>query len=365
MDRMIACTNCHYPYPDEGIPFQCPRCKGIFDFTDPVDFNSSRAETDLPGIWRFRHLFGIPSDVPEISLGEGNTPLIWSEIQNHKIGFKLEYLNPTGSFKDRGTSPLMSFLSWRGTTHAIEDSSGNAGASFAAYAARAGIQARVYVPESASGPKRSQIDAYGAEVILVPGSRANAAEAARLAAEQGEVYASHAYLPFNLPGYATVAYEIFEQMGAAPGTVICPVGQGGLLLGIGRGFLALQRSGVIPEAPRLIGVQALACAPLWALFQYGAEGLMWVSEGETLAEGVRVRYPLRGDTVLRTVEESGGFFIAIDEGDILTGRDQLARRGFYVEATSAIVWKALMQVIDGTPEPIVVMLTGSGFKSNA
>ena len=103
--------------------------------------------------------------------------------------------------------------------------SGNAGASFAAYAARAGINARVYVPDSASGPKRKQIEAYGAELVPVPDPRSKASQAVSQAAESGMVYASHAYLPFNLPGYATCAYEIYEQLGRGPGAIIVPAGQ--------------------------------------------------------------------------------------------------------------------------------------------
>ncbi len=119
---------------------------------------------------------------------------------------------------------------------AVEDSSGNAGASFAAYAARGGIKARVFIPESASGPKRRQIETYGAELIPVSGPRSAAAEAVEREAQAGEVYASHAYLPFGMAGIATIAYEIFEQLGRAPGTVIAPAGHASLVLGYSARF---------------------------------------------------------------------------------------------------------------------------------
>ncbi len=367
----VLCTNCRRPYPEEGLPHRCPTCGGIFDYAafpayDPATITAAResARRGCGGIWRFRSAFGLPEEAPPVSLGEGDTPLVWSEAFGRQVALKLEYLNPTGSFKDRGSATLVSFLCSRQAQAAIEDSSGNAGASFAAYAARAGIRARVFVPASASGPKRRQIEAAGAEVTAVPGPRSNAAEAARRAASAGAVYASHAALPFNLPGYATLAYELFEQLGGAPGTVVCPVGQGGLILGIARGFYELQKAGAIAAGPALIGVQARACAPLWAVSSYGAEGQAWVTEGETLAEGVRVRYPLRGDAVLQAVEGSGGRFVAVDEEEILPGRDQFSRRGFYVEATSAIAWNGLGQVIGSVPEPIVVVLTGSGLKDS-
>jgi threonine synthase len=279
-----------------------------------------------------------------------------------QVAFKCEFQNPSGSFKDRGSALLVSFIRSRGVESAVEDSSGNAGASFAAYAARAGMKARVFIPDSASGPKRAQIEAYGAEVVSIMGPRSNAAEAVRRAAEDGAVYASHAYLPFNLPGYATVAYEIAEQLEGVPGTVVAPAGQGGLLLGIIRGFVALLKAGVIDRMPVPIGVQARACAPLWALQSYGRAGLAWVAEGQTLAEGIRVSYPLRGDALLQATDLYKGMFLAVDEEDILAGRDALAGMGFYVEPTSAVVWRALGQVAGQVPEPVVLVLTGSGLK---
>ena len=184
-----------------------------YDLEGPLPFEASLVEKGQPGIWRYRNTFGLPDDAPVISLGEGNTPLVWGKASGQEAAFKCEFLNPSGSFKDRGSATLVSFLRSRGVSEAVEDSSGNAGASFAAYAARGGIKARVFVPEAASGPKRSQIAAYGAEVVPVPGPRTNAAEAVRREAEAGAIYASHAYLPFNIPGYATLAYELVEQLG--------------------------------------------------------------------------------------------------------------------------------------------------------
>jgi threonine synthase len=227
------------------------------------------------------------------------------------------------------------------------------------------MQARIFVPDYASGPKRYQIEAYGAEVQRILGPRSNTTEAVLRAAENGAVYASHAYMPYGLAGYATAAYEIFEQAGQAPGTVILPAGQGNFLLAIGRGFQALKNASLIDHLPRLVGVQALACAPLWAVYKYGSAGLGWVTEGETLAEGVRIRHPVRGDVLLNMILENEGSFVSVEEDMILDGRDELSRLGFYVEPTSAIVWNALIQVMDETPDPIVLVLTGSGYKTGS
>lgn len=359
----VYCLNCRQPYPEQGAPYRCPNCGGIYDFSEFLHFAPQRLDSELPGIWRFRHSFGLPEDAPSVTLGEGNTPLLWFQAFGHEIAFKLEYLNPTGSFKDRGSALLVSFLQSRRVKSVVEDSSGNAGASLAAYAARAGVQARIFVPDYASGPKRSQIEAYGAEIVRILGPRSNTSEAVRRAAENGSIYASHAYMPFGLPGYATIVYEMVAQMGTVPRTVVAPTGQGNLLLALGRGFQSLKQSGSIDELPQLVGVQARACAPLWAVFNYGAAGLGWVTEGDTLAEGVRIKHPIRGDALLQLVAESRGRFVAVDEEDILSGRDELARRGLYVEPTSAIVWSALSQIVGQVPGPIAVVLTGSGYKS--
>jgi threonine synthase len=314
-------------------------------------------------MWRYRYAFGLPEDAPLVTLGEGCTPLVWKNAFGRNVAFKLEFLNPTGSFKDRGTALVVSFLRSRSVDRAVEDSSGNAGASFAAYAISSGIQACVYIPAYASGPKRTQIEAYNAQVVAIPGSRSKATEAVLQAVEKGEIYASHAFLPFTLPGFATVAYELYQEMGKAPGSLVMPAGQGGLLLGVGRGFNALQSEGLIERTPRLVGVQALACAPLWAEFQYGSKDFGQVIEGETLAEGVRIKNPLRSEAIIRMLSKSGGLITTVEEAQILPGRDALARLGFYVEPTSAIVWNALEKLIEDLPDPVVVILTGSGLKA--
>jgi len=360
----VQCTNCRQAYPETGAAYRCPKCGGLFDFSEALRFDPKGIEHEQPGIWRYRHSFGLPAEYEPVSLGEGNTPLVWDRVFGVQVAFKCEYLNPSGSFKDRGSALIAGFLRGQGVQAALEDSSGNAGASLAAYAARAGIRLRVFIPDSATGPKRAQIQAYGAEIVRILGPRSNAAEAVRRAAENGEVYASHAYLPYNLPGYATLAYELCDQLGDAPGSLIAPAGQGGLILGIFRGFQALQQAGLVERTPALVGVQARACAPLWALASYGQAGLAWVAEAQTLAEGIRVLHPLRGDAVMQAVSASQGMFVAVDEEDITRGRSELARRGFYVEPTSAVVWNGLAQTVGKIPEPIVLVLTGSGLKSN-
>jgi threonine synthase len=315
------------------------------------------------GISRFRSGFPIPPDSDFISLGEGNTPLVRGNQPGSDVFYKCEQFNPTGSFKDRGTAVLVSALAAAGIREAVEDSSGNAGSSFAAYAARAGIRARIFLPRSASGPKRAQISAYGADVVEVPGSRSEAARRAFEAAEGGCVYASHAYLPHGYSGIATMAFEIVEQLGREPGAVVVPVGQGSLVLGLCMGFRALRNAGMLMGIPSMIGVQAQACAPLFHRF-YGQRSDGDELESTTSADGIRIARPLRGEAVIRAVGDSGGRMLAVSEAEIQDARDALGREGLYVEATSAVVQAAIRQVGDMLTGPIVAVLSGSGYKSD-
>lgn len=363
VDATFRCTNCGRTQPLSYSRGACPVCRGVLDLAEPLRFDPERL-SGPPGLWRYGHTFPLPPDAAPVSLGEGGTPLVEATIGGRAVRLKLEFLQPTGSFKDRGMAVMFTGLRAAGLHEAVEDSSGNAGASFAAYAARAGLQARVFVPAAASGPKRAQIAAYGAEIVAVDGPRSKAAEAAAAAVSAGANYGSHIYNPLGLAGNATAAYEMWEQLGRAPGCVVLPLGHGTLLLGLHRGFAALHAAGLTERVPRLVGVQAMACAPLWAVSTYGREGLAWVTEGDTAAEGIRVVRPLRGDAVLAAVRESEGAVLAIGEPDILAGHNALARMGFYVEATSAVVVEALAHPATQTEADTVVILTGTGLKGN-
>jgi len=355
----FRCSNCGRDYPSQGFPYRCPTCGGHFDLVDDLHYAPGSGR----GIERYQSSFPLPPGSRLTSLGEGSTPLLEEKLAERTVYLKCEHLNPTGSFKDRGTAVLVSALKAAGVEQAVEDSSGNAGASFAAYASRAGISARVYVPEYASGPKRSQIEAYGAELVPIVGPRSATTEAALRAVDGGLVYASHAYMPHIAAGMATIAFEIVEALGRAPGTVILPVGQGTLLFGAYLGFEALKNAGVTESLPALIGVQAQACAPLWAKHEGDSAGIEGVWEQETIAEGIRILKPLRGEAVLRAVDETGGTMVAVEESEIEQGLAELARRGFLVEPTSAVIWPVLEHSLQQFQDPVVAVLTGSGFKS--
>jgi threonine synthase len=252
-----------------------------------------------------------------------------------------------------------------GVTEVVEDSSGNAAASLAAYCARARIRARLFVPAHASPAKLAQIAVYGAEVVPVEGPRENSALAAQEAARTA-YYASHNYSPFFVEGIKTFAYELWEHLGeTVPYNLVFPVGNGSLLIGTYSGFTKLQTAGLLERMPRLFGVQSRACAPLYEAYRQGLEDTQPISAGETIAEGIRIARPSRGRQVLRAIRETGGTVVAVDDAEIQDAQAMLARLGLYVEPTSATAMAALRKLdkMIAPDEVTVVPLTGSGLKS--
>lgn len=361
MEVMFRCSKCQQPYPMEGVPHRC-QCGGVFDVDSFPTFDSTKV-TDLPRMWKYSQMFGLPAYSPIVTLGEGDTPLVEGRFNHHSVFFKMESLNPTGSYKDRGSAVLTSFLLSRGVAEAVEDSSGNAGASFAAYAARAGINAHIYVPESTSGQKADQISMYGADVVRIPGPRSEAARAVLEAVEQGSVYASHAYMPFGLTGIATISYEIVEALGISPGTIIAPVGHGGLLYGLMLGFEALRAAQVIETVPYFIAVQPENCAPLTWAYKSNTGDIPVITPLPTIAEGASVSTPVRGKVLLDMARAGAGTFFAAADAATREVYHLLAKQGIYVEPTSALSLTPLLNDKIELAQPAVTILTGTGLKT--
>jgi len=328
---------------------------------------SSDIDATVHSLWRYRRALLVDAG-DAVTMGEGWTPLVGAEWDGVAVDLKLEFMMPTGSFKDRGMTVMVSYLKSRGIRAVLEDSSGNAGAALSAYCARAGMRCRILVPESASYPKIAQIAACGAEVVTIRGSRQDVADAA-LAMSSEIFYASHNWQPFFAEGTKTLAYELWEQLGfRAPDSVVVPVGYGANVLGCERGFSELLRNGEITRMPRLYGVQAANCAPYYAAFRAGVEHYMPVAVSPTVAEGIASSKPTRMREVLAPVRTSGGEIVAVTEEEIVRALAALARKGFYVEPTSAAAAAGLSQLIARGAirqgETTVLVLTGSGLKAS-
>ena len=322
-------------------------------------------------MWRYREAVPIEKNDNIISFAEGFTPLLEFAINDKPVLIKQEQLFSTGSFKDRGASVLISKIRELGIWKIVEDSSGNAGSAVAAYCAAAGIECDIFVPEDTSKAKLAQIELYGATLHKIPGTREDTSKAVRKAADIF-YYASHCWSPFFFHGTKTFAFEVCEQLGwKAPDTVILTVGHGSLLLGAYIGFEELCSAGIIEKIPRLIGVQAENCAPLYKTFKENLKKIPKIKGQKTIAEGIAIAVPVRGDRILAAVKQTGGYFIAVSEKEIKQSLMGMCRRGYYIEPTSAAaiagIEKYLRQQeeeqVANAGEIIVSAFTGHGLKA--
>ena len=313
-------------------------------------------------LWRYRaSLPFVPDSV--ISMGEGCTPLVERQFGGATALLKCEWFMPTGSFKDRGASVMLSLLREQGITAVLEDSSGNGGAAISAYAAAGGMTAKILVPASTSPAKTVQSRAAGAELEMVPGSRQDCSDAAlRQAATM--FYASHNWHPFFLQGTKTLAYELWEDLGfRAPDNIIVPCGAGSNVLGCGIGFAELLRAGQITKLPRIFAAQPAHCAPIARAYLNQPP----VAAQPTIAEGTAIAQPIRLREVLDVLAESQGGAVMLSEAEIAEMTLRLARGGVYVEPTCAQAAAAFEQLLAAGSiaprETTVVVLTGSGLKA--
>ncbi|NHN60896.1 MULTISPECIES: pyridoxal-phosphate dependent enzyme [Halorussus] len=375
MPTDLACPDCGRTYhagPDE--PWRCD-CGHPLEFADrplPDGPAPDFAELDTrTGLWAFEEFLPV---TPRVTLGEGFTPLVDAEVDSNStadwgpnVQFKLEYVFPSGSFKDRGATATLSRAADLGVEKVVEDSSGNAGAAVAQYAARAGIDADIYVPADAKASKLAAIERVGATPVRIEGSRRDVTDACVETVESDDEagwYASHAWNPTFFAGTQTFAFEVAAQRDwDVPNAVVTPLGHGTLFLGAYRGFRALKDAGWTDEMPKLLGAQAAGYAPIAAAL-HGSEA----TEGDnSTADGIQIVDPVRKEQILDAIEETGGDAIALGADPVDAALDRLRRGGFYVEPTSAVAPAAVAAYRErGILEPsddVVVPLTGSGLKS--
>ncbi|MFF0472580.1 threonine synthase [Streptomyces sp. NPDC004284] len=374
-----ACPRCRIQSPVDALTWCCPRCRGPWDLafeSAPVSLPSLASRVN--SLWRYTEALPPLPYGPELSLGEGRTPLVRltgpaddsaagpaAGSATGSVSAKLDFLMPTLSFKDRGAVMLAAHARRLEPRTVLADSSGNAGTAIAAYGARAGLDCVVYVPEGTSPKKLEQIRAHGARIVEVPGDREATARAAREAADEpGVFYASHVYNPYFLHGTKTYVYELWEELGGRlPDTLVVPVGNGTLLLGAALAVEELYGHGLVERRPALVAVQAEAVSPLAAAFHAGAEDLAEPAVARpTLAEGIAIPAPPRARQILRAVRASGGTFLTVTEDRIRAAQRDLARRGLFVEATGTACWAAV-NAAPPRPGLTVVPLCGAGAKT--
>ena len=294
------------------------------------------------------------------------TPLQKVVLPEGEAWFKLDHLFPSGSYKDRGATVLITQAKALGVKKVVQDSSGNAGCAVANYCASAEMDCEIFVPEDTSPAKLVQIQLYGAALSRVPGSREDTADAARKAAES-TFYASHVWNPFFFQGTKTWAYEVCEQMGwKAPDTVALPAGNGTLIIGAYIGFKELLNLGIINHMPKIVGIQAAYCAPLYEAFHQRLTQIPHVSTQPTLAEGIAIALPMRGMQMIEQIRETGGTVLVVEEPEIRESLLRMVRMGYYIEPTTAAIVAGVEQYLSKFAqrgETVVSVLTGHGLKS--
>ena len=360
-DWAYRCAVCHRTGPADIGVFRCPACGGPLDAVGGPPPQPAAPRGRPANLWRYAEALPVTNPPPEGILGEGFTPLVPATVGGTPMTAKLEYIFPSGSFKDRGNAVMGWALAQTAIREVVEDSSGNAAASLAMYGARLGVAVTLFVPAGTSPGKVAQMELAGARVVAVAGGRAAAAAAAVAAVHRGAYWASHTYHPLFVAGCRTFAYEVAEQLGwRLPADVVVPVGNGTLLVGAALGFADLARVlGTAP--PRLWAVQSAACAPLAAAWC----GRPPAAPGGTAAEGIAIAAPPRLAQMMDVVRASAGGVVAVQDEDVTAARSELGRQGLLVEPTGAVAAAGAARLAAlgrlGV-EPPVVALTGAATK---
>ena len=355
----LECSACGAQRSADGLPGVCETCGAPYLVRYPST-PSPAAKAALAGrpwtMWRYREWLPLEPEQQAVSLGEGGTPLLDAPRIAERHGFgrllvKDESVNPTGSFKARGLAAAVTRASAAGARAFVVPTAGNAGVALAAYAARAGLTARIYAPKTTPPTILSQIRSYGAELELIPGHIGDCGKAARAyAAEHGAVDVSTLREPYRIEGKKTLGLELAEQLDwHLPEAIVYPTGGGTGLIGMWKAFGELRRAGWIEgPLPRLYAVQAAGCAPVIRAFETGADHCTPWPDPTTVAAGLRVPGPLGDRLMLTALRESHGGAIAVSDEALMDGARELQ-----VEAG-----------IDAAPEGGATLAAARGLKAS-
>ncbi len=355
---------------------KCPICGRTYERPvqrcvcgEPVEFEPFKGEPYLGRrVWERFWDFWPVEPAMELSLGEGDTPLVRSKIGKElgvRLYLKNETVNPTWSFKDRGTFLAMSYAVKAGYKAVGTVSTGNMAASVAAYASRFGLDAKILVSENASNEKLKAVSVYGAEVIRVIGDYGRLYFESLELGERLGVYFINSDNPFRIEGYKGISFEVAEEL--SPDYVLIPTSSGGLFRGVAKGFLELKESGLIDELPKLIAVQAEGCSPICRAFRGGEGRIERFEKPKTIAKAIANPYPPSGNAVLKLLRDFNWSCITVSDEEIAEAQRELAREGLFVQPASATGVAALKKLVRsgqiGEGSKVVSILTGSGLKT--
>ena len=379
----LRCIQCSSTYDLHEQVLACTRCQDLLEVVVKVDRDPqelrrlwrerrmSNDPRDRSGVWRFREF--LPSGYEQvITMEEGNTPLVkaqrsagWAGV--HNLQYKHLGWNPTGSFKDLGMTAGVTEAKHAGAKMVACASTGNTSASMAAYAAKAGIAARVFLPAGKlSMAKVAQSLDYGAELVQVEGSFDLALET-MLSQKDDQVYFLNSINPFRIEGQKTVIFEMMEQLEwQPPDYIVCPGGNLGNSSAFGKALEELKAHGLIEKVPHLIVVQAAGANPLYRTWRDGSSELQVVAEPETVATAIRIGNPRSWKKALRVLRFSQGMVLDVTDEEIGDAKEMIGRDGIGCEPASATTLAGLRKLIASkTIDPdasIVAILTGHVLK---
>ncbi len=355
---------------------KCPICGKEYDKPvqrcecgEPVEFELLKGEPYIgKSVWERFWGFWPVEPALEFSLGEGDTPLVKSKL-GEELGVRLylknETVNPTWSFKDRGTFLAISYALKAGYKAVGTVSTGNMAASVSAYASRFGLDAKILVSESASDEKLKAVSVYGGDVIRVRGDYGRLYFESLKLGERLGIYFINSDNPFRVEGYKGIAFEMAEEI--TPDYVLVPTSSGGLFRGVAKGLIELGESGLIEELPTLIAVQAEGCSPICRAFEEGKEMIKRFDKPKTIAKAIANPYPPSGNAVLKLLRNFGGECVTVSDDEIVEAQRKLAAEGLFVQPASATGIAALKKLVESGVIPqgakVVSILTGSGLKT--
>ena len=375
--KHLECSACGLEHESSRLQNLCRSCnKPLFAIVDLVAASRTLQRETLcrrdKSLWRYREVLPLPSDVDPVSLGEGGTPLLRAErfADDVDLWIKDESLNPTQSFKARGMSAAVSMAKHLGATRLAVPSAGNAGGALAAYAARAGLEAHVFMPCDTPRANVVECRELEAHVTLVDGLITDcAAEITRHKAKEGWFDMSTLKEPYRIEGKKTLGYELAEQLNwQLPDVILYPTGGGTGLIGMWKAFEEMETLGwITKKRPRMFAVQAAGCAPIVRAFDAGAKTVLEFRNARTIASGLRVPKAIGDFLILDILRESNGGAVAIkDEEMIRVGREVGAKEGLFVCPEGAACFAALKLLRRdkriASAERVVIFNTGSGIK---
>ncbi|MEO8357411.1 MAG: threonine synthase [Chloroflexota bacterium] len=377
----LECSKCHKAYSHTEIQTFCTDCKACL--LPRYDLGAARQHMDRDemsrrrkGMWRWHELLPVLDEDNQIFLGEGDTPLLSLPHLQKELGLtnlyvKDESSNPTGSFKARGLSAAISKAKELGVQKVIIPTAGNAGGAMAAYAARAGLKAYIFMPRDTPYANLEESRIAGAEVALVDGLISDAAAlAGEKARAEGWFDVSTFKEPYRVEGKKVMGYELAESFGwELPDVIIYPTGGGTGLVGMWKAFAELEALGWLENTrrPRMVSVQADGCAPVVRAFESGASFCDFWTDAHTVASGLRVPKSFADHLILQDIYESKGTAVAVSDEAILQSQKRLAQlEGIFAAPEGAATLTALEQLIQQNwvdpQERIILFNTGSGLK---